>query len=439
MLVEDEDLNITSKLAAKALTVVLLRRLNVKDLSEWVDQQFPGEKIGTFIIKIASETTFKDQADLWIKRISDALIEADNTVNKVTLLIDTAVSNCPDEMVILGAAKLALRQGLTVSKAVEIVRIGISHHPDSVELLLALGKLLATLGDFEEARKVVSTARIVQPPTWRVYMKIALIEIMSGNIEKAKHIVNEALGKFPTAWKLHCMRMQLETEAYVDQWINEGIQHCGNKPEIWTVAGDITLQRRSYSITRSLLERGRMRHPESPLLWVKSIQLELHCSLQSNTDSSPAKSLLAKALVACPNSGLLWSLAVQMEDSVTRFSKCAEALKRCPQAEVFAEVGRFFWEIKRDADKAIKWLEKATLTKSNNGDLMLLWIAIKLSMTKSELEKQQVWKQGMWKLDHCNQGIIWNAKKKNFENLRKPPAQLAKDYLNEYWCFIQLE
>lgn len=59
---------------------------------------------------------------------------------------------------------------------------------------------------------------------------------------------------------------------------------------------------------RTLLNKARIKLPDSEQVWLESIRLEL-----ASGNDKIAHHLLSRALQTCPDSGPLWALAIEME------------------------------------------------------------------------------------------------------------------------------
>ena len=105
---------------------------------------------------------------------------------------------------------------------------------------------------------------------------------------------------------------------------------------------------------RSILERGRLRNPLCPRLWLTAVKLE-----RSLGNTTVAENLMSQALQTCPNAGILHANEILDAPRIRRKAKAFEALKRCENdAHVMLACSKMFYdEGKYETSK--KWYVRA--------------------------------------------------------------------------------
>ena len=324
-------------------------------------------------------------------------------------ILERAVTACPNkEMLWLMAAKKKFivhdlkSAKLLLSQAAE-------HHPESIDILLALSKIAVHEEDWGEGRRLLEKAR--ENGDERVWIKSVLLEWDCGELQKAIDLCTRGISE--KTWKLQVMRMQLlVASGDIDTAVIIAKEGGGRWPVVWSVASEILLSSQGVSQARSFLERGRIKIPNSDLLWLKSVQLERNSA--GNYDM--ASLLLGKGLSVCHNSPILWAEAILMEPHQSRHPKCLDALKRCPNSgEILSEIARFFWLEKRQIDKAAKWWKHSAELDPKNGQVWAGWLAFEIDIKSGK--KQHVLKS--FQDSEPNKGLLWNqiVKQPHLRNL----------------------
>lgn len=124
------------------------------------------------------------------------------------------------------------------------------------------------------------------------------------------------------------------------------------------------LTRPQISRARNLLEKARVKIPQSPELWLETVRLELDAG-----EEKLAQTRMAQALQECPHSGILWSDAIMMEGRARRKARTIDAIKACENDPVvISTAARLFWQ-DRKIEKARTWFHRAVTL---NPDLVRL-------------------------------------------------------------------
>ncbi len=75
---------------------------------------------------------------------------------------------------------------------------------------------------------------------------------------------------------------------------------------------------------RSVLEKGRIKIPQCPELWLEAVRIEAR-----GGKKNIALANMAKAIQECPTSGILWAESIFLVPNPQRKTKSVDALKKC--------------------------------------------------------------------------------------------------------------
>ena len=73
-----------------------------------------------------------------------------------------------------------------------------------------------------------------------------------------------------------------------------------------------------------MLEKGRLKNPQCPELWLEAVRIEVRSGKKNI-----GMTLMAKAMQECPTSGILWAESIFLEPRPQRKTKSVDALKKC--------------------------------------------------------------------------------------------------------------
>ena len=166
---------------------------------------------------------------------------------------------------------------------------------------------------------------------------------------------------------------------------------------------------------RTVLQKARIKLPQSEEVWLHSIRLEL----QSGNEKI-AQHLLSRALQACPESGKLWPQAIDMEPQQTRMSKSTDAVKKVKDSPyVFTAIGKNFWAEHKPL-KARKFLERALEFDKDLADSWLYLIAFESEYDQSAVPKLKE----DFATTEPKHGELWQSYAKKVENWRKSHLEI---------------
>lgn len=164
-----------------------------------------------------------------------------------------------------------------IGAARAILEAAFRSNPNSEQIWLAAVKLESENQEYERARKLLARA-CTNAPTARVFMKSAKLEWQLNELTKAMDLVNAGLKQFPEFDKLWMMKGQLlEQQMFHDlarEAYQEGLKKCPNSIPLWTLLAKLELKCDQVIKARSVLEKGRTRNSQNPILWLHSIRLE---------------------------------------------------------------------------------------------------------------------------------------------------------------------
>ena len=145
------------------------------------------------------------------------------------------------------------------------------------------------------------------------------------------------------------------------------MKKCSNAIPLWILLSRLEEKNNNLIKARSILEKGRLKNPHSPELWLEAVRVENRGALKGIAQTLMAKGmhylsinfasfdfiliinnkqsvgkfelseggiqcinkLYFAAMQDCPNAGILWAEAIFMEPRPQRKTKCVDALKRC--------------------------------------------------------------------------------------------------------------
>lgn len=248
-----------------------------------------------------------------------------------------------------------------IDEARNILSDAFQINPDSESVWLAGAKLENETGEVERSRVLLGRAR-ERAPSPRVWMKSALLERQTKNYNDALTLIEEGITKYPNFAKLYMMGGQICSSDSKDldrarKFYTRGLDKCPDNIILWKLASKLEEQSTGFTKARSLLELARLKNKKNHMLWVESIRLETRAG-----NEKLALTLMARALQECPLSGILLAEQINMASRVEKKSKCADAIKRCPDDPfVSLAVASLFASDKKHV-KARKWFERAVVT-----------------------------------------------------------------------------
>jgi pre-mRNA-processing factor 6 len=161
---------------------------------------------------------------------------------------------------------------------------------------------------------------------------------------------------------------------------------------------------------RSILEKARLRNPQTPELWLEAVRIEHRGGLRDM-----ALTLMAKALQDCPNSGILWAEAIFMESRPQRKTKSVDALKRCEHdPNVLLAVSKLFWT-ERKIQKCRDWFSRTVKIDPDLGDTWAYYF--KFEMLHGTTESQEDIKKRCVAAEP-HHGELWCSVVKDIKNWR---------------------
>jgi pre-mRNA-processing factor 6 len=167
---------------------------------------------------------------------------------------------------------------------------------------------------------------------------------------------------------------------------------------------------------RSILDIFRLKIPRNPTLWVHAIRLE-----RRSGNEKMAATLMAKALQECPNSGLLRAEAIRNASRTEQKSRCADAIKRCPDDPLVISAVASLFASERKYDKARKWFERAVALNPDIGDSWAQFYSFELTYGTAEHQQNIMVR---CKKAEPRHGELWCRVAKDMKNRRKTTEEL---------------
>jgi pre-mRNA-processing factor 6 len=323
-----------------------------------------------------------------------------------------------------------------VDVARDILTKAFAANPDSEQVWLAAAKLEWETGEIERARVLLQRAR-ERAPSPRVYMKSALLEREEDNWQDALALIQLGVKEYPEFAKLYMMGGQICANDLTPtnhtnlekarRWFHKGLTKCPHNVVLWMLASRLEERAHTYTAkensniptssakvgvtkARSLLELARLKNPKTEELWLEAVRLE-----SRSNNSNLAETLMARALQECPNSGLLLAETILTASRVEKKSKCATAIKRCPESPLVICAVASLFASERKTDKARKWLERAVILDPDQGDSWARYSQFELQFVSKE--RQQSIKERCVKAEPKH-GELWQSVSKDVKNKR---------------------
>jgi len=325
-----------------------------------------------------------------------------------------------------------------IDKSREILTEAFAANPNSEAVWLAAAKVEWETGETERARVLLQRAR-ERAPTARVFMKSAILEREKHQFFEALELIEQGILKYPKFAKNYMIGGQILSDdlekdksslGRARKFYQRGLKECSDNVTLWILTSRLEEMAHTFDPknsgksgsgvikARSVLDQARLNCPKNPALWLESIRLERRAG-----NEKLAEALMARALQDCPSSGLLLAENITTAPKVQQKSKCADAIKRCPEDPyVIAAVASLFASDRKN-DKARKWFDRAVVLNPGIGDFFALYYAFELGAgTKEQQEKVKT---------RCitaepKHGELWAATMKDMANRSKPIAEVLE-------------
>ena len=370
-------------------------------------------------IMTTSLSAFPTKKALWLQAVD--LERKHGTSSSLDEVLAAASERLPRaEIFWLVRAKEKWMSG-SVDDARDILTAAFAANPDSEAVWLAAVKLEWETGEYERARVLLQRAR-ERASTKRVYMKSALLEREYRKFDDALKLIEEGVAKFPSYEKFYMMGGQiygddLNNIEKARDFYQRGLKICPQCEVLWIMA---SLLEEKYNVVkaRSILDVSRLKNPQNPILWTHTIRLE-----RRTGNDKMAATLMAKALQECPNSGLLRAESILYSPKPEQKSRCADAIKRCPDDPLVISAVASLFVSERKYDKARKWLERAIALNPDIGDSWALYYSFERSYGTTEAQQHI--------LERCKKaepkhGERWCSVAKDMKHRRKSTEEILK-------------
>lgn len=296
--------------------------------------------------------------------------------------------------------------------------------PDSEEIWIAMTKLEIRTNQYELAESIFARAissigkfssriwyKYIHYQRFRFYQK----EILS---EKLLECIEEAIDNFPENQRLHLQRGQILMLDINDiekarVFLSHSVKFCPRSIAIWKAYADLEeFFFKNILKARSILDLGLLKNPESDLLWVLKVLLELRAG-----DKNSASQICSRALQKFPNSPLLWVQSLNLINKQSQKKNAfLDALKKTNNApEVLVEIGKSFFTEGKYA-KAEQWFQRGVDSEVAYGESWA-WLLKALEKTGKVERIAELQKTVEINFDEINRGEIWIKCKKDPKNL----------------------
>ena len=371
-------------------------------------------------IMAQSLTAFPSKKALWLQAVD--LERKHGSASSLDEVLAAASERLPRaEIFWLVRAKEKWLAGF-IEESRNVLTQAFAENPDSEAVWLAAVKLEWETGEYERARVLLQRAR-ERAPTGRVYMKSALLERELKEFDNALKFIEEGIDKFPNYKKLYMMGGQLcgddlKHEQRAREYFQRGLKGCSTCEVLWILASKLEETYTSVVKARSIFDLSRLKNPKNPELWVQAIRLE-----RRSKNDKLAMTLMAKAIQECPNSGILRAEAIMTAPRPEQKSKCAEAIKRCPDDPIVITAVATLFATERKYEKARKWLERSVALNPDIGDSWGRFYAFELAY--GTVEQQDDVKSRCIRADPKH-GVMWCSISKDMDNRKKSVEDILK-------------
>jgi pre-mRNA-processing factor 6 len=285
---------------------------------------------------------------------ASALEEDNDSVCKALLM--NGLERFPDSFdlwkVVIDLEKATNPQGVQ-----QLFDRALSKLPLSKEMwLLAIQEAVSSNYD-ERVLDLYARAKVSIRSSEDIYVRVGKFEKSRSRIKEARVIFEEGrrtIMKCPMIW-LETIQLELDEgkEHEARQLCKQAFDLCPDAPDLYLCLANYEAKS-SMTKARSILERGRLRNPLCPRLWLTAVKLE-----RSLGNTTVAENLMSQALQKCPNAGILHANEILDAPRIRRKAKAFEALKRCENdAHVMLACSKMFYdEGKYETSK--KWYVRA--------------------------------------------------------------------------------
>lgn len=320
-----------------------------------------------------------------------------------------------------------------IEGAREVLQLANLDMSESEEIWLARIKLEIRNKQYKEAGLVFKLALEAlghsSPRIWYKYVHYErfMYSIKEVTPDKLREIVEDALDKFPENEKLNLqmgqiLMLELGESHQARSSLSRSVKICPSSVALWTLLSNVEeFQFKNVLKARSTLDSALLKNPQSDILWVRKVCLELRVG-----DHAAAVAMCSRALQKFPTSPALWVLHLSLIDKLsTKKNSFLDALQKTNNAsEVLVEIGKTFFLDGKYA-KAEQWFQRSVDSEKENGDCWA-WL-IKVLKELGKKEKISSLLQSVDSiLDDINKGDTWLKIKKNPMNIAATGSELVE-------------